>query len=130
MDNILIEWLTKMKLDSEIKEIILKIDNNIFVKAGERRLGKYSEMRISYGPSNSKKNSNIILFPKKGLNLIRLQIKLETYNEINSEICKTQFTLPSIKEHSHRFIEKEIKSSDEINDELIEFLAKGVNNII
>jgi hypothetical protein len=128
MNNEIIEWLKDKNLSENLEEIILKIDNKIFQSAGERRLGNVSNMRISYGPSNFKKYSNLILFPKKGLNLVRLQIKVENYNNVDPEICRTEFALPTIREHSHRFIEKEILSSSELTDEIFVFLLKGINN--
>ena len=127
MNNEIIEWLKDKNLSKNLEEIILKIDNKIFPSAGERRLGNISSMRIAYGPSNFKKHSNLILFPKKGLNLVRLQIKVENYNNVDLEICRTEFGLPAIREHSHRFIEKEIKSASELTDELLVFLLKGIN---
>ncbi len=128
MNTDLSEWLKNKNLSSNLEEIILKIDDKIFPSAGERRLGNISNMRISYGPSNSKRHSNIILFPKKGLNLVRLQIKFENYNNVDSETCRTEFGSPAIREHSHRFVEKEILSASELTDELFIFLIKGINH--
>lgn len=122
-------WLKDKKLNSNLVDIILKIDNHLFSIAGERRLGNNSDMRISYGPSNSKKYSNLILFPKKGLNLVRLQVKSQFYSEVDSEICRTEFDSPAIREHSHRFIEKELQSTSDLTDELLDFLLKGINII-
>ena len=129
MNQELIKWLKNKDLTAELEEIILKIDKGLYQIADETRMGNAKEIRISYGPLNSNKRSNVILFPKRGLNVVRLQIKVRSYYEVNTDICRKEFQSPAIREHGNRFIEKEIKSPAEITDKLIDFLTKGVNKI-
>ena len=112
-----------------MEEIISKIDKGLYQIADETWMENAKEIRISYGPLKSNKRSNVILFPKRGLNVVRLQIKVRSYYEVNTDICRKEFQSPAIREHGNRFIEKEIKSPAEITDKLIDFLAKGVNKI-
>jgi len=115
------EWLIGKDFNKNVEEILRTIDSVLSLVANDTRRGKG---RISFGNPGV---SAVILFPKP--DCVKLQIKMELFEDKTPNYKKFGFHEPTIKQHAEKgFMELKITYKSQFKKELENYLKGNLIN--